>query len=236
MVPPFVRALLLAAAATGVPAAPALAAPAPADTEAQRLAPYFAPATATPAKPDADGFLRRWLVLEPFAKPNRTNQGFTRAYVRDAFAQTTPPGPALAVPRAGQTVTIAGQRLQWHALDSQLFDAKLFNFAQALGKTTYGVIFRVTTVVVSDREIPEAHLAVGSNSASVWWLNGREATALFGDRRMVMDDGVSPAVTLHKGRNVLQGAIINGPGLSDFCARFVDAAGRPITDLSITLR
>ena len=43
-------------------------------------------------------------------------------------------------------------------------------------------------------------------------------------------------LTLRKGRNVLRGAVINGPGLSDFCVRFLDAGGRPITDLTIDVR
>lgn len=200
------------------------------------LAPYFVPVATPSASPDQDGFLRRWLVLDPIAKPNRSNQGFTSAYVRDAFAKAALPGGATAIPRDGQTMRVDGQSLQWHALDAGLFDAKLFYLAQGLGKPTYGVIFWVTTIIESDREIADAHLAVGSNSASMWWLNGAETAALFGDRRMVMDDAVSPRVTLHKGRNILRGAIINGPGLSDFCARFVDDAGRPITDLRITTR
>ena len=32
---------------------------------------------------------------------------------------------------------------------------------------------------------------------------------------MVMDDGLSKRLTLNKGRNVIRGAVINGPGLSD---------------------
>lgn len=213
--------------------APLSALAAPAKTS---LAPYFSPVATPTAAPDPDGFLRRWLVLEPIAKPNRSNQGFTSAYVRDAFTKAALPGVATAIPRDGQTVRVGDQSLQWHALDAGLFDAKLFYLAQGLGKPTYGVIFWVTTIIESDREIADAHLAVGSNSASMWWLNGAETTALFGDRRMVMDDAVSPHVTLHKGRNILRGAIINGPGLSDFCARFVDDAGRPITDLRLATR
>lgn len=232
-VPTLVRSLIaVASAALALPAAAGAATPArPVD-----FAPYFTVAATPEAKPDADGFIRRWLVLEPVTKPNRTNQGFTADYVRKAFADAALPGPANALPRDGQTVRIGKEALQWHALDASLFDAKLFNFAQSLGKTTYGVIFWVTTVVVADRDIPDAHLAVGSNSASLWWLNGAETAGLFGDRRMVMDDAVSPRVTLRKGRNVLRGAVINGPGLSDFCVRFVDDAGAPITALTITTR
>jgi hypothetical protein len=78
-------------------------------------------------------------------------------------------------------------------------------------------------------------LAVGSNSASMWWVNGLEAVDLFGDRRMVMDDCISKRLTLKQGRNIIRGAVINGPGLSDFCVRFIDENGEPVKDLSVSL-
>lgn len=203
---------------------------------ASKLAPFFAPASAQPKATDADGFLQRWLLLEPIEKPNRTNTVFTGTYVRQAFS--TPPlsGTYATLPRDGQKVSVAGKPLVWHALDSSLFDVKLFNFASGFGKPIYGVIFWATTVVNSPREIHDVRLAVGSNSASMWWLNGQETATLFGDRRMVMDDVVSEPITLHKGRNILRGAVINGPGLSDFCVRFIDEKGQAITDITTSIR
>jgi hypothetical protein len=76
---------------------------------------------------------------------------------------------------------------------------------------------------------------VGSNSASMWWLNGKEAVCLFGDRRMVMDDCVSKRLTLKKGRNIIRDAVINGSGLRNFCVRFVDEQGRPVKNLTMNL-
>lgn len=206
-------------------------APAP----ATGLAPYFQPVTQGPTTPDSDGFLRRWLLLEPIDKPNRSNTGFTATYVRQALTTQYFPGQFTAIPRDGQVVK-AAQPLRWHALDSGAFDVKLFSFAKGLGKPTYGVIFWAVTIVDSPREMRDVRLAVGSNSASIWWLNGKETAGLFNDRRMVMDDVLSDRVTLRKGRNVLRGAVINGPGLSDFCVRFVDETGRPITDLKTDVR
>lgn len=197
---------------------------------AATLAPVFVTAAAGPKAPDADGFLQRWLLLEPISKPNRSNTGFTAAYVRDALATSLPAGPSTAVPRDGDLAKATTSR--WHALDTTLFDVKLFNFAQGLGKPVYGVIFWAVTVVDAPREMRDVRLSVGSNSASMWWVNGQEAAGLYGDRRMVMDDVVSRPLTLHKGRNVLRGAVINGPGLSDFCIRFLDADGHPIRDVT----
>ena len=80
------------------------------------------------------------------------------------------------------------------------FNVKLFRFAYGLNKPTYGVIFWAVTVVNSPREMKNVRLAVGSNSASMWWLNGKEAVDLFDDRRMVMDDVVSKRLTLEQGQ------------------------------------
>ena len=79
-------------------------------------------------------------------------------------------------------------------------------------------------------------MAVGSNSASMWWLNGEEAVILSGDRRMVKDDCMSRRLTLKKGKNVVRGAVINGPGMSDFCLRFVYENGEPVKDITISFK
>jgi hypothetical protein len=222
------RAALLSLAVMAMPAA----AQTPVAAGAGALAPYFTPATGAPIAPDSDGFLRRWLLLEPIEKPNRTNTVFTASYVRAALDQ---PAFATAIPRDGQVVKTPAP-LRWHALDSTRFDVRLFDFAKALGRPTYGVIFRAVAIVYAPREMRDVRLSVGSNAASLWWLNGREAVELFNDRRMVADDVVSDRLTLRKGRNVLRGAVINGPGLSDFCVRFLDAGGRPITELTTDVR
>lgn len=227
---------VLQAACLGQAPVPALthAEPDPAASAAPRtLVPYFTPAGPQMAVPDADGFIRRWMLLEPIAKPNRTNTVFTGSYVREALNTQYFPDQFIVVPHKGDTVTVAGQELVWHALDSNNFDVKLFRFAYGLNKTTYGVIFWAVTVVNSPRDIKDARLAVGSNAASMWWLNGDNVVGLFDDRRMVMDDVVSDRVTLKKGRNVLRGAVINGPGLSDFCVRFVDNNENPIKGLTV---
>lgn len=215
----------------------AMAIPVAAQREASPppLSEYFSETTDGPVRPDSDGFIRRWLILEPIVKPNPTNIVFTGSYVREGLSPETFPGDFAAVPRPGETSATAKPPV-WHALDSKLWDVKLFNFAQSLGKPKYGVIFWVVTVIDSPREMKNVRLAVGSNSASRWWLNGEEAVELFDDRRMVMDDVLSDRVTLRKGRNVIRGAVINGPGLSDFCLRLLDKDGAPIRDVEIDVQ
>ena len=118
-------------------------------------------------------------------------------------------------------------------MDSENFNVKLFRFAEKYGSKVYGVLFWGVTIIDCPEDIENVRLAVGSNSASMWWLNGEEALLLSGDRRMVKDDCMSRRLTLKKGRNVLRGAIINGPGMSDFCVRFLDEKGNPVTNYTI---
>ena len=198
------------------------------------VAAYFTPGTTTPKTPNAEGFIQRWLLLEPISKPNRGNTVFTDSYIRRAFDTLYFPNQFTILPKDGEKVKVGQQDLTWHALDSKKFNVKLFRFAYGLSKPYYGVVFWAVTVVNSPREMKNVRMAIGSNSASMWWLNGKEAAILSGDRRMVMDDVVSTRLTLNEGKNIIRGAVINGPGMSDFCVRFIDEKGQPIKDLTIT--
>lgn len=195
---------------------------------------YFSLVSTEATTPDEEGFIRRWLLLEPIDKPNRSNTVFTDSYLREAFGTEYFKGQFTTLPKDEQKVKVGKQKLTWHALDSKLFNVKLFRFASGLDKQIYGVLFWAVTVIECEEDIPNVRLAVGSNSASMWWLNGEEAVILSGDRRMVKDDCTSPRLTLKKGRNILRGAIINGPGMSDFCVRFIDEKGQPVNNISIT--
>ena len=201
----------------------------------RNIAPYFTPATSVPKAPDPDGFLQRWLLLEPISLPIRSNAGFNETFVRNTITTEYFPNQFTLLPKDGDKVTVDGQELVWHALDTSTFNAKVFRFAYGLNKPTYGILFWAVAVINCPREIQDVRMAVGSNSASMWWVNDKEAVHLFGDRRMVMDDCVSKRLTLNKGRNVIRGAVINGPGLSDFCVRFIDEEGKPVKNFTINL-
>jgi hypothetical protein len=208
----------------------------PEDTKPRTIAPYFTKAASGTKAPDSDGFIQRWILLEPITNGLRGNTGFTEAYIRNAFINTESfPNQFKVTPKDGDKVTVNNQELIWHALDSSLWNVKLFRFAYGLNKTYYGITCFAYTVVESPREIKDIRMAVGSNSASMWWLNGEEVVGLYGDRRMVMDDCVSKRLTLKQGKNVIRGIVINGPGMSDFCVRFIDEEGKPVKDIVVNL-
>ena len=185
----------------------------------------------TPSKaPDPMGFIQRWMVLEPIPA-----NGLTDSAVRAAVGKEYFPDQLTVVPRDGDKVSVNGQELAWHAEETSRYNLNLFHFARALRKPSGNVLFWVVTVVNCPDEVKDARLAVGSNAASVWWVNGKEVVALYGDRQTVIDDGVSRRLTLSKGPNVVRGAVINGFGATDFCARFLDAQDKPVTAITITL-
>ena len=187
---------------------------------------YFSPvpATAAPLQPDQEGFIRRWKLLEPIAVDVRSNVVFTYSWLRHKF------GEELA------KFNTNSKKGKWYVMDSETYNMKLFRFAEKYGKQTYGSFYWCETVIDSPEEMRNVRLACGSNGASLWWLNGEEVLMLEGDRRMVEDDGMSPRLTLKKGRNTLRVAVINGPGLSDMCARFIDEKGKPITDYNVKVQ
>lgn len=202
------------------------------------LSDYFTPATKEAMRPDEQGFIRRWLLLEPFKKPNRSNTVFVESYLRKNLAPENYPEVGTALPRDGKKVTVTTsegkQKVIWHALDSKTYNVRVFRFASGLSKTKYGVVFWGTTAINAPEDMSDVRLAAGSNGASRWWLNGEEVLLLDGDRRMVVDDGMSRRINLKKGKNILRVGLINGPGLSDFCVRFLDAKGAPIKNLTVT--
>ena len=201
-----------------------------------RLSDYFSPATTNTMSPDSEGFIQRWLLLEPIDKPNRSNTVFTDSYIREAFATEYFPNQFTVLPKDGDKVKVGKQKLTWHALDSKLFNVKLFRFASGLKKQVYGVLFWAVTVIEWPGDMENIRMSVGANSASMWWLNGEEAVILSGDRRMVKDDCLSRRLTLKKGTNIIRGAIINGPGMSDFCVRFLNENGTPVNNITISYK
>jgi len=147
-------------------------------TPAQVSAPDLTHPSSAYKAPDADGFLQRWLILEPMDA-----NGLTESAVQAAVQKEYFPDQFTAIPR----------------------------------------------------EIRGARLAIGSNAASMWWLNGQEVIGIYGDRPTVIDDGVSKRITLRRGPNIVRAAIVNGGGATDFCARFLDAKDKLVKDIAIHL-
>jgi hypothetical protein len=194
----------------------------------------YGPTLASPTTPAritaADGFIPRWFVLEPIAV-----NGLTRKDVQPMVQKQYFPDQFTIIPHDGDKETVGDKTLLWHAVDTSLYNVNLYHYANALGKQPVNALFWVVTMVNSPEEMHDVRLAIGSNAASVWWVNGQEVIGIYNDRQTVIDDGVSKRIMLKKGPNVVRAAVVNGGGATDFCARFLDADDKPIKGLTITL-
>jgi hypothetical protein len=189
---------------------------APAGSTQQRPpATTLMPSTSKTQRVDRQGFIRRWRVHEPIAVSGRLTQAEVEKVLLDAPYSRAP--------------------IPSHALDTTRYNFNLYHFAWALSKPTSNVLFWVHTVVDVPADMTSVRLAIGSNAASVWWLDDERLISLYNDRQSVIDDGVSRRLKLAKGRHVVRAAIINGGGATDFCARFLGDDGQPVTTLGSPL-
>lgn len=181
--------------------------------------------------PNADGFIQRWLILEPILASGDTQNAVQSIVKTEHF-----PNELTMIPKDGDKVTVGDRELTWHAVDTNEYNVNLYYFAQEVGTNSDSSLFWVVTIVNCPEEIKDARLAIGSNSASVWWVNGKEVIGIYGNRCTVVDDGVSKRLTLKRGPNVIRGGIVNATGAADFCARILDSEGKPLKGYTVSLR
>jgi hypothetical protein len=222
--------MISAASGQGRGSAPAQVSSPAAAPQAHPPAPTLTKPIAPTATPDVQGFIRRWLLLEPIP-----STGLTQKIVQAEVKKEYFPDQFTVIPKDGDKVTVDGKELIWHAVDTKLYNVNLFHFARALGKPNENVLFWAVTIVNCPRDMQNVRLAIGSNAASVWWVNGEEVVGIYGDRQTVVDDGVSKRLTLTKGPNVVRAAIVNGGGATDFCARFLDSDDKPVKGIAVSL-
>jgi hypothetical protein len=195
-------------------------------------APYsFKPIASAETAPDAQGFIPLWLILEPITIGNQQTENASKAAAKTEYF----PNQLTILPHDGDKVTVGSNELAWHAVETANYNVNLYYFATAHNKTSANALFWAVAVINCPEEIPNVRLAVGSNASSIWWVDGKEVVGIYGDIQTVVDDGVSGRLTLKKGANVIRGAIINGSGASDFCARFLDAQDKPIKSLTVSV-
>ena len=191
-------------------------------------APTLKRPTSLESPPSNDGFIQRWLILEPIPASGLTDGAVQALVKKEDF-----PDQWTLLPKHGAKVISAGAERTWHAVESTEYNVNLFHFARAQGKPTSNVLFWGVTVLHCPEEVKDVRLAIGSNAASVWWVNGSEVIGIYGDRQTVIDDGVSKRLTLKRGANQVRFAVVNGGGATDFCARFLDANDRPLKGFSV---
>ena len=146
------------------------------------------------------------------------------------------PNQFTVIPKDGDKVTVGGTELTWHAVDTKRLQRQPVSLRLGLeASRRSNVLFWAVTDVNCPQEMPNVRLAIGSNAASIWWVNGKEVIGIYSDRHSIIDDGVSKRLTLNKGPNIVRCAVINAPGGATICARFLDADDKPLKGFTVSV-
>ncbi|MGE5607655.1 MAG: acetylxylan esterase [Bacillota bacterium] len=181
-----------------------------------------------PCKPDDEGFIRCWVILDPIKLPERAAKHEENAQ-REFFDKEFFPGQRLATPKDGDKVFIEGKECTWHARQSSDYTMSFEDLATDVARSLFlGVVY-----ITCERDIPNVRLSIGSDDGSLWILNGQEVIRVYEARSIDRDQNSSPMLTLKKGLNILRLAVINGDGPSAACTRFIDKNGAPVRSYTI---
>ena len=172
--------------------------------------------------PDAEGFIRNWLVLAPI--PIEGDSGASEID-RDMLK-----GEASIKPKAGDKTTVGGRELVWTAHQTSDF---YIDFRESFGKDRGEYVAGYAVAYVLADEETKVTLLLGTNDQGKIWLNGK-AVSNYVEPRTLEKDADRADVTLVKGQNVLVLKIINEVNNWQACARFVRGTV-PARDLKISL-
>jgi hypothetical protein len=172
--------------------------------------------------PDAEGFIRNWLVLAPI--PVQEDSG---AFEIDKDFLN---GEATIKPKADDTVNVGGKTLTWKAHQTSDF---VIDFLKSFGKERGEDVAAYAVAYIIADGVMNVRLSVGSNDQSKAWVNGKQILK-FADTRTLEKDTDSGEVTLTKGQNVLVFKVINEKNNWQGCARFVKD-GAAVKNIGISL-
>ena len=193
-------------------------------TCALALALSAVPARAQAAKPDAEGFIRDWLMLAPF--PIAESSG------ADEIDKKQIENEAALKPKAGDKQKVAGREETWKPIKSK---ESTIDLNATIGTPNEDVVGYLVTYVVADKEMPDVTLLIGSNDEAKVYLNGKEVIKFDQTRTVEKDSDKAEKLTLNKGVNTIVFKIINEKNDWGGCLRFKDKDGKPVTDLKVQL-
>jgi len=173
--------------------------------------------------PDADGFIRNWLVLAPIA----VQEDSGASEIEKDFLG----GEATIKPKPDQKVNVDGKILSWQAHQTSDY---FIDFRQAFGAERGEDAAGYAVAYVIADEAVNVKLSVGSNDQCKAWVNGKEILK-FAETRTLDKDTDSGDVALVKGQNVLVFKVINEKNSWQGAARFLkDGAGVKTVKISLT--
>src|SRR5918993_3190825 len=123
------------------------------------LTKHFTVASNAKKTPDANGFIQRWLVLEPVKKDIARNNTLTENYLRTTFSSDNFSNDFTVVPKNDKTVKVGSQELKWYALDSKTYNFNLYHFTYAINQPRYGILVWLVTVIDCPEEMKNVRMA-----------------------------------------------------------------------------
>jgi hypothetical protein len=173
--------------------------------------------------PDAEGFVRNWLLLAPIA----VQEDSGASEIDKDFLG----GEATIKPKAGDTVNVGGKILSWKAHNSPDY---FIDFLKAFGaERGEDAVAYAVAYIIADDAMPMT-LSIGSNDQFKAWVNGKPILK-FTETRTLEKDTDKGEVTLAKGQNVLVFKVINEKNNWQGCARFLkDGAAAKNIKISLT--
>jgi hypothetical protein len=182
--------------------------------------------TDDPKTIDEEGFVREWLVLAPIPLANGEDAAA-------AVDKQQVPDEAKLEPKDGDKVTVGGADLAWKKVAAK---EHYFDFNDFLGKQTEQSVGYAVTYVVSDADVKDAVLKIGSDDQAKVYLNGKEVGKVTEARALEKDQNSYEGLTLKKGSNTVVFKVINEGGDWSGCARFTDKDGKPLKGLKVEFK
>ena len=181
------------------------------------------PAAAQNGKPDAEGFIRDWLVLGPL--PIGEGGG------GDAIDKKQFATEAMPAAKEGAMQSFGSKELAWEKVAAKQF---YIDFKELYPAQSEQVVAWAVAYIVVAAEKTGLTLRMNSNDQGKAFLNGKELVK-FTDTRTLEKDAENSAegVTLKKGVNVVVLKVANEENNWQGSLRFLDKAGKPVTDFKV---
>ena len=173
-------------------------------------------------KPDADGYIRDWVMLAPIGL--RDGESCAEALLKDQI-----PNEASLRPKAGDKVKVGGKEMTWRNVTAA---TNYFDFNEALKSINDHAAGYMVTYIECGQETPDVILAVASNDQGRIYFNGVDIYA-FTEARPLMLDADKGRVTLKKGINVIVFKVTNEQNSWQGAMRLLDKAGAPLKNVRI---
>lgn len=181
------------------------------------------PATAQNGKPDAEGFIRDWLVLAPLPIGEG---GGGEAIDKKQFAEE-----AMPAAKDATTQKVGGKELMWEKVATKAF---YIDFKELSPSQSEQVVGWAVAYLVSSDEKTGLTLKMNSNDQGKVYLNGKELVKFTDTRTLEKEtEDTATNVTLKKGVNVLVLKVVNEENNWQGSVRFLDKAGKPLTDVKV---